>query len=144
MVGAGGIGCELLKTLVLSGFQNVEMIDLDTIDVSNLNRQFLFRRKHVGMSKALVARESAMKFRAGSDLTVVAHHGNVKDQEFNPEFIKKFDVVLNGLDNFEARKHVNRLTLAAGVPLVESGTTGYLGQVTVHVKDETACFEVRA
>jgi ubiquitin-like 1-activating enzyme E1 B len=83
MVGAGGIGCELLKTLVLSGFQNVEMIDLDTIDVSNLNRQFLFRRKHVGMSKALVARESAMKFRAGSDLTVVAHHRNVKDQEFN-------------------------------------------------------------
>ena len=54
MVGAGGIGCELLKTLVLSGFEDVEMIDLDTIDVSNLNRQFLFRKRHVGMSKAQV------------------------------------------------------------------------------------------
>ena len=63
MVGAGGIGCELLKTLVLSGFENIEMIDLDTIDVSNLNRQFLFRRKHVGQSKAFVARSSALKRR---------------------------------------------------------------------------------
>jgi len=41
-------------TRVLSGFTDVEMIDLDTIDVSNLNRQFLFRKKHVGMSKAQV------------------------------------------------------------------------------------------
>ena len=142
MVGAGGIGCELLKTLVLSGFENIEMIDLDTIDVSNLNRQFLFRRKHVGQSKALVARESALKFRPGVSLAIEAHHGNVKDEKFDIAFVKGFDVVLNGLDNLEARKHVNRLCLAAEIPLVESGTTGYLGQVTVHEGNKSnACFE---
>ena len=142
MVGAGGIGCELLKTLVLSGFEDIEMIDLDTIDVSNLNRQFLFRRKHVGQSKALVARESALKFRPGGSKKIVAHHGNVKDETFDVSFVKRFDVVLNGLDNLEARKHVNRLCLAAETPLVESGTTGYLGQVTVHEgKGTNACFE---
>ena len=142
MVGAGGIGCELLKTLVLSGFENIVMIDLDTIDVSNLNRQFLFRRKHVGQSKALVARESALKFRPGVSLAIEAHHGNVKDEKFDIGFVKGFDVVLNGLDNLEARKHVNRLCLAAEIPLVESGTTGYLGQVTVHEGNKSnACFE---
>ena len=175
MVGAGGIGCELLKTLVLSGFEDIEMIDLDTIDVSNLNRQFLFRKRHVGMSKAKVsllpdprspranlfktiekvptsstnlspphvphqvARETVLKFRP--DARIVAHHGNVKDTDFDVDFIRSFHVVLNGLDNLEARKHVNRLCLAAEVPLVESGTTGYLGQVTTHVRGTTACFE---
>ena len=51
VVGAGGIGCELLKNLVSSGFKDIETIDLDTIEVSNLNRQFLFRKRHVGNQK---------------------------------------------------------------------------------------------
>ncbi len=54
MVGAGGIGCELLKNLVLTGFGEVHLVDLDTIDLSNLNRQFLFRQEHIKKSKALV------------------------------------------------------------------------------------------
>jgi ubiquitin-like 1-activating enzyme E1 B len=54
MVGAGGIGCELLKNLVLAGFGEVDVVDLDTIDLSNLNRQFLFRHEHIKKSKALV------------------------------------------------------------------------------------------
>jgi ubiquitin-like 1-activating enzyme E1 B len=54
MVGAGGIGCELLKNLVLTGFGEVHVVDLDTIDLSNLNRQFLFRHEHIKKSKALV------------------------------------------------------------------------------------------
>ena len=54
MVGAGGIGCELLKNLVLTGYGEVHIVDLDTIDLSNLNRQFLFRHEHIKKSKALV------------------------------------------------------------------------------------------
>src|SRR5579871_4975337 len=54
LVGAGGIGCELLKNLVLTGFGEVYIVDLDTIDLSNLNRQFLFSMQHIKKSKALV------------------------------------------------------------------------------------------
>lgn len=57
-----------------------------------------------------------------------AAQGNVKEAKYGLYFFAGFDMVLNGLDNMEARRHVNRLTLAAGTPLIESGTEGYLGQ----------------
>lgn len=62
----------------------------------------------------------------------MSYHANVKDPEFSIDFFKQFNVVLNGLDNLDARRHVNRICLAANVPLVESGTTGFLGQVICH------------
>ncbi|KJE89639.1 SUMO-activating enzyme subunit 2 [Capsaspora owczarzaki ATCC 30864] len=139
MVGAGGIGCELLKNLVLSGFVNVVVVDLDTIEVSNLNRQFLFQRQHVGLPKAQVAADSARRFNPQAN--IVFHHANIKNKEFSQEWFGQFDLVLNALDNVSARNHVNRMCLAADVPLVESGTAGYLGQVTVIKKGATECFE---
>ena len=127
VVGSGGIGCELLKNLALSGFRHVEVVDLDTIDVSNLNRQLLFRSQHVGMAKCTVACEVAAAMvppTQDSSLPPVhyqAHHGNVCDNtKFNVPFVKQFDLVLNALDNVEARRRVNRLCLAADTPLVEA------------------------
>jgi ubiquitin-like 1-activating enzyme E1 B len=79
------------------------------------------------LSHTQVARDAVLKFRPHINIT--AHHANVKDPQFDVEFFKNFNVVLNGLDNLDARRHVNRLCLAAEVPLVESGTTGFLGQV---------------
>uniref|UniRef100_A0A4W6EGR9 SUMO-activating enzyme subunit 2 n=1 Tax=Lates calcarifer TaxID=8187 RepID=A0A4W6EGR9_LATCA len=139
VVGAGGIGCELLKNLVLTGFKNIEVIDLDTIDVSNLNRQFLFQKKHVGKSKAQVAKESALQFCPSANIT--AYHDSIMNPDYNVEFFRKFMLVMNALDNRAARNHVNRMCLAADIPLIESGTAGYLGQVTVIKKGMTECYE---
>lgn len=131
-MGAGGIGCELLKNLALSGFKHLTVVDLDTIEVTNLNRQFLFQKQHVGQSKAVVARESVLRFNPRLD--IVAHHADVMGPKFDQRFYEGFDLVLNALDNLKARTHVNRMCLAAERPLVESGSSGYLGQVTVHIK----------
>ncbi|POR38353.1 Ubiquitin-activating enzyme E1-like protein [Tolypocladium paradoxum] len=142
MVGAGGIGCELLKNIVLAGFGEVHVVDLDTIDLSNLNRQFLFRQEHIKKSKALIAKEAARKF--NPNVEVVAHHANIKDAEFNVSWFGQFKIVFNALDNLEARRHVNKMCLAADVPLIESGTTGFNGQVEVIRKGVTACYDCTA
>mmetsp|Transcript_22967 Transcript_22967/g.33900 ORF Transcript_22967/g.33900 Transcript_22967/m.33900 type:complete len:653 (+) Transcript_22967:94-2052(+) len=145
LVGSGGIGCELLKNLALSGFRHVEVIDLDTIDVSNLNRQFLFRSQHVGKPKCDVACEVSQRMIPvdRDSAKYLPHHGNVCDNsKFNVPYVKQFNLVLNALDNVTARRRVNRLCLAASVPLIEAGTTGYLGQVKVCDKASgLACYE---
>lgn len=142
MVGAGGIGCELLKNLVLTGFGEIHIVDLDTIDLSNLNRQFLFRQEHIKKSKALVAKDAAHKF--NPRLKLEAHHANIKDPQFNVNWFRGFTMVFNALDNLDARRHVNKMCLAADVPLIESGTTGFNGQVQVIKKGQTACYDCTA
>jgi ubiquitin-like 1-activating enzyme E1 B len=139
VVGAGGIGCELLKTLVLSGFTQIEVIDLDTIELSNLNRQFLFQKVHVGKPKAIIARESVLKYNPNAH--IVAYHDSIMNPKYNVDYFKQFNIVLNALDNKAARSHVNRLCLAADVPLIESGSAGYLGQVTLIKRGQTECYD---
>ncbi|KAJ4991303.1 Ubiquitin-activating enzyme E1-like protein [Stagonosporopsis vannaccii] len=139
MVGAGGIGCELLKNLVLTGFGEIHIVDLDTIDLSNLNRQFLFRNEHIKKSKALVAKESAHKF--NPNVKIEAYHDNIKDPQFDVAWFQTFNIVFNALDNIDARRHVNKMCLAANVPLIESGTTGFNGNVQVIKKGHTECYD---
>ena len=112
---------------------------MDTIDVTNLNRQFLFQRRHVGMAKSEVAKESAVRFNPKANITAI--RDSIMSSEYGVSYFQKFDMVLNALDNRAARSHVNRMCLAADIPLVESGTAGYLGQVTVIRKSKTECYE---
>ncbi|CAL8069551.1 unnamed protein product [Orchesella dallaii] len=139
VVGAGGVGCELLKNLVLTGFKDIHIIDLDTIEVSNLNRQFLFRREHVGRPKSHVAKDSALKF--NSNVNITAYHDSITEAKYDVNFYKQYSFVMNALDNRIARSHVNRMCLAADIPLIESGSSGTLGHVTVHKKGVTECFD---
>ncbi|KAI7896083.1 ubiquitin-activating enzyme E1 3 [Mucor mucedo] len=139
LIGAGGIGCELLKDLVMTGFKNIKVIDLDTIDISNLNRQFLFQRKHVKQAKAHVAKESAHKFNPTTNIESL--QANIKETQFSVQWFSQFTMVLNALDNLEARRHVNAMCLAADIPLVESGTEGYFGQTYIIKKGVTECFD---
>src|SRR5436189_46379 len=63
LVGAGGIGCELLKSLIMTGFKNISIVDMDKIEKSNLNRQFLFNKSSIGKYKSEMAKEAILKFR---------------------------------------------------------------------------------
>ncbi|TBU39389.1 hypothetical protein BD309DRAFT_1012010 [Dichomitus squalens] len=99
LVGAGGIGCELLKNIVLTGFGDITLLDLDTIDLSNLNRQFLFRKKDIKQSKAMVAAKTASAFNPNVKITPI--HANIKEPQFDVSWFRRFHLVLNALDNLE-------------------------------------------
>lgn len=117
-------------------------IDLDTIDLSNLNRQFLFQKQHIQKPKAEVAKASASAF--NPEVEIVAHYGNVQAPEFGVSYYSQFDVVLSALDNLATRRYVNRMCVAADVPLVESGTAGFLGQVQPIRAGHTECYDCTA
>lgn len=154
VVGAGGLGCELLKDLALSGFGNIDVIDMDTIDVSNLNRQFLFRKADVGKPKATVAAEFVMKRVKG--VTVTPHYCKIQDK--GAEWYKQFQVIVMGLDSIEARRWLNAMAcslvefqddsqggrkpdLGTVIPLVDGGTEGFKGHVRVIFPCISSCFE---
>lgn len=86
-----------------------------------------------------VAKESAAKF--NPHIKLEAYHADIKDAKFNIDWFAKFDIVFNALDNLDARRYVNKMCLAADVPLIESGTTGFNGQVQVIIQGKTECYD---
>lgn len=143
--GAGGLGCEILKNLALSGFKDIHVIDMDTIDVSNLNRQFLFRQADVGKYKAETAAAFVEKRVKGVKIT--PYCGKIQDKD--EAYYMQFALIVCGLDSIEARRWINA-TLVGMVdendpdsmkPLIDGGTEGFKGQARVIFPTMTSCIE---
>lgn len=102
-----------LKTISFTSL--IKQIDLDTIDLSNLNRQFLFRKSDIKKSKALVAASFAQGFNP-SEVKIKPRHGNIKESGNDVDWMKGFDLVLSALDNLGqySFRHCFLLVLLAG------------------------------
>lgn len=150
LIGAGGLGCELLKNFAMMGFQNIDVIDMDTIELSNLNRQFLFRRKDIGKSKAEIAADFINKRIAGCKVT--PHF--CKIQDFDESFYRSFHLVVCGLDSIVARRWINGMLISlvkyeedgsvdmtSVIPMIDGGTEGFKGNARVILPTLSACVD---
>ena len=146
VVGAGAIGCELLKNFAMLGLGakeggQVVVTDMDLIEKSNLNRQFLFRPWDVQKSKADTA-AAAVKV-MNPEMNIIAHQNRVgpeTERLYDDTFFEALDGVANALDNVEARLYMDRRCVYYRKPLLESGTLGTKGNVQVVVPHLTESY----
>lgn len=139
LVGAGAIGCEMLKNWAMIGLATgpkgkISVADMDSIEKSNLNRQFLFRPKDVGKMKSDCAAEAVQAMNTdlkGKIVVLKDRVGQDTEHIFNEKFWEELDGVTNALDNVDARTYVDRRCVFFRKPLLESGTLGTKGNTQV-------------
>lgn len=148
LVGSGAIGCEMLKNWAMMGLGSgpngqIIVTDNDTIEKSNLNRQFLFRPKDVGGNKSEIASRAVQVMNPDLEGKIVAKLDKVGDDTediFNDEFWSHLDFVTNALDNVDARTYVDRRCIFYKKPLLESGTLGTKGNTQVVIPNLTESY----
>ncbi|KAH0786912.1 ubiquitin-activating emzyme E1 [Histomonas meleagridis] len=150
MIGAGAIGCEVLKNWALmgvgcSGHGKVIVTDMDRIEKSNLARQFLFRSKDIGKMKSEVACEAASKMNTSLKAEALTKCLEPESRDyFSDEFYDNLDGVCNALDNVKARLYSDSLCVYYKKPLLESGTLGPKASFQVVVPHLTESYQSSA
>uniref|UniRef100_A0A5F8HKV4 E1 ubiquitin-activating enzyme n=1 Tax=Monodelphis domestica TaxID=13616 RepID=A0A5F8HKV4_MONDO len=138
LVGAGAIGCELLKTFAMVGLGagpggGITVTDMDTVELSNLSRQFLFRWQW-GTPKAKAAALAVKDMNPA--LRVTAHTNELgpdTEHVYGEDFFSSLDGVACALDTFEARQYVSERCIHSLKPMLESGTQGIQGEAAIFV-----------
>lgn len=147
VLGAGGLGCEILKNLVMCQVSSIVIIDMDTIELTNLNRQFLFSDKDIGKPKAAVAVSYIHKRFPRTNITLQSIVQDLTTLDL--EFYSKFDFIISGLDAIQPRRFVNEMIIKIAqttsfeklIPFIDGGTEGLKGHVKTIIPGVTACWE---
>lgn len=130
IVGAGGLGGPAALYLALAGIGTIGIVDFDVVDLSNLQRQVLHQNEDVGRPKTESAKDTLLSY--NPDVDVVIHNSPLTSDNAM-EIIPKYDIVVNGADNFTTRYLVNDASYFAGKPLVDGSILLFDGQATVFV-----------
>jgi len=133
IIGAGGLGSPIAVYLALAGIGKIGIVDFDTVDISNLQRQILHQNEDIGKHKADSAKETINAY--NPDVEVVTHKVPITSDNAM-EIIAQYDYVINGADNFAARYLVNDTCFFLKKPLVDGSILLFDGQVTVYLPDQ--------
>lgn len=138
VVGAGALGNEVVKNLALLGLGEIHIVDLDSVQTSNLSRSVLFREEHAGKRKAVVAAEMAGEL--NPDCRIFSHCADVTT-DIGLGIVREVDVVIGCLDNRVARLWLNRMCFKTGTPWVDGGIQEINGVAKVFLPPYGPCYE---
>lgn len=136
MIGMGGLGCPAAQILARAGLGFVRLVDFDTVDESNLQRQLLFHTAEIGLPKVVAAKNSLVQINTWLDVEAI--YDRVTAQNLG-DLMQNIDLVLDGSDNFETRDQVNQACIAAKIPLLSAAAIGLEGQLSFF-SSTTGCY----
>ena len=136
-VGVGGLGCPALLYLSAAGVGTIGVIDFDTVDWSNLQRQILFKEKDVSKSKAECAKESL--YNINSSINYHVHQEKLNSQNVSSLF-KKYDIIIDSTDNLSTKYLINDCAVKFAKPVVYGAISEFKGQVAIFDVNNGPCY----
>ncbi|MGC9517587.1 MAG: HesA/MoeB/ThiF family protein [Methanomicrobiales archaeon] len=132
VIGCGGIGGAAIEMLCRMGIGNLKIVDKDSFDVSNINRQIMSSFYTVGKSKIKVTEKVVKSINPFINLDPIEEELNEKNVE---EIIKNSHIVIDALDNLISRIHVSRCCHELEIPFIHGAVHGSMGQITTFTKN---------
>lgn len=136
IAGAGGLGSPISIYLTVAGVGNLRIVDRDTVELSNLNRQILHWDRDIGHTKASSAREKLRQM--NPDIEVETIETTIAEDNL-PHLVEGYDLIVDAMDNFPTRYLLNKMAIEKRVPLFHGGIYGMSGIVTTIIPGETPC-----
>ncbi|HXA27865.1 MAG TPA: molybdopterin-synthase adenylyltransferase MoeB [Candidatus Angelobacter sp.] len=140
LIGAGGLGAPAALYLAAAGVGTLGLLDFDTVDMSNLQRQVIHTQDRVGMAKTESAR---IQINALNPDVKVVEHREMLNSENAREIFEQYDIIVNGCDNFPTRYLANDVAIFTKKPLVDGGIFRFEGQVTTVLPHQSPCYRCR-
>ncbi|MHA2046278.1 MAG: HesA/MoeB/ThiF family protein [Candidatus Thorarchaeota archaeon] len=137
-IGAGGLGSPALRLLTAVGFGRIRIVDRDIVELSNIQRQTVFNTSDIGMPKAEAA---AANLRLMNPEVVFDPICVSISDENAVDVLGGADIIVDGLDTFEARRAVNRASITMGIPYVFAGAVEHYANLTTFIPGKTGCLQ---
>ena len=134
IAGLGGLGSNIAVMLARSGIGKLLLVDFDVVDVTNLNRQFIYYAGDM-RPKSVISAEWVLALNPAAEVEAISEPVSPD----NRDMFAGCDVIVDCLDSFESRMALNDHSQELGIPLVHAGISGFNGQLYVSVPGRTPC-----
>jgi len=137
-IGAGGLGSPFALYIVAAGIKELTILDNDTVSISNLQRQILYKESQIGREKVLAAKESLATLNSEVEINT---YNEYVDENSVLKYIDNKDFIIDCSDNFKTKFLVNEVAVNYGIKAVIAGIKDFYGQIITIDPKKSACYE---